>query len=93
MADGRHRVEFETVMFDYGLILAAGVTITSATVTCAAVSGTEATPSSRVTGSRSKSTSLQSAAANAAVSQLVAGIVAGVAYPSQCVARHQTVGR
>jgi hypothetical protein len=79
-------VEYETVTFDYGLILAAGVTITSATVSCAVVSGTDATPSSRVTGSPSTTTSLQTGAPNTAVSQLVGGMVAGVTYRLQCVA-------
>jgi hypothetical protein len=79
-------VEFETVTFDYGLILTSGATITSATVTCSVVSGTDATPGQRVTGSPSNTTSLQTGAANAAVSQLVGGMVAGVTYRLQCVA-------
>ena len=61
-------VEFETVTFDYGLILASGATITSATTSCAVVSGTDATPSQRITGSPSITTSLQTGAANAAAS-------------------------
>jgi hypothetical protein len=79
-------VEFETVTFDYGLILASGATVTSANVTCAVVSGTDPSPSSRVVGSSSNTTSLQTGAANAAVSQLVGGMVAGVTYRLQCVA-------
>jgi hypothetical protein len=79
-------VEFETVTFDHGLILAAGAAITSATVTCSVVSGTDPTPSARVVGSPSNTTSLQTGAANAAVSQLVGGMVAGVTYRLQCVA-------
>jgi trimeric autotransporter adhesin len=79
-------VEFETVTFDYGLILASGATITSATTSCAVVSGTDATPSQRITGSPSITTSLQTGASNAAVSQLVGGMVAGVTYRLQCVA-------
>jgi len=66
-------VEFETVTFDYGLILAPGATITSATVTRSVVSGMDARPSARVVGSNT--TSLQTGAANAAVSQLLGGIV------------------
>ena len=73
-------VEFETVTFDYGLILAPGATITSATVTRSVVSGMDARPSARVVGSNT--TSLQTGAANAAVSQLLGGIVG----TSRCVA-------
>jgi hypothetical protein len=79
-------VEFETVTFDYGLILAAGATITSATVTCSVVSGTDPAPSSRVVGSPSNTRPLQIGAASAAMSQLVGAMVAGVTYRLQCVA-------
>jgi hypothetical protein len=76
-------VEFETVTFDYGPILASGATVANATVTCSVVSGTDATPSQRVVGSPSITTSLQTGAPNAAVSQLVASVT----YRLQCVAK------
>jgi hypothetical protein len=44
-------VQYETATFDYGLILAPGITISSSTVTCAVVSGTDAASSSRLVGS------------------------------------------
>ena len=71
-------VEFETVTFDYGLILASGAIVITATVTCSVVSGTDPTPRARVVGSPSNTTSLQTGAPSAAVSQLVGGMVAGV---------------
>jgi hypothetical protein len=79
-------VEFETVTFDYGLILASGATVTAATVTCSVVDGTDPTPSARVVGSSANTTSLETGAPNATVSQLVGGMVAGVTYRLQCVA-------
>jgi hypothetical protein len=79
-------VEFETVTFDYGLTLALGATVASANVTRSVVSGTDATPTQRVVGSPSITTSLQIGAPNAAVSQLGGRMVAGVTYRLQCVA-------
>lgn len=79
-------VEVETATFDFGLILAAGVTLTGTpTVTCAVYSGVDSDPASRLSGPAIIVTSPNSAAPSAAVSQLVGAMIAGVTYRLQCV--------
>jgi hypothetical protein len=81
-------IEEETVTFDYGLILAAGVTLTGTpTVTCAVYSGTDDSPASRLIGPPAFIKSANSGAANAAVAQLVGDMLAGVTYRLQCVCK------
>lgn len=79
-------VEEETVTFDYGILLAAGVVLTGApTLTCDVYSGTDPAPSSRLLGAAAFVASPNSGASNAAVAQLVGTMVAGVTYRLQCV--------
>jgi hypothetical protein len=80
-------VEAETVTFDYGLILAAGVTVTSiASLKCEVVSGTDPTPTARLLGGATIGTSPNSGGANQATFQLVGTMLGGVTYRLQCVA-------
>lgn len=80
-------VEIETVTFDFGLILVAGVTITGVTsLTCEVVSGTDPNPASRLVGSAAIVASPNSGGANQAVAQLVGTMLGGVTYRLQCVA-------
>lgn len=79
-------VEIETVTFDFGLILVAGVTITGiSAVTCEVVSGTDANPASRLVGGAAIVASPNSGGANQAVAQLVGTMLGGVTYRLQCV--------
>lgn len=79
-------VEFETITFDFGPELTPSVTITTVTgVTCALHSGTDATPANRIIGAAQIADSPTNGAANAAVLQLVGGMVAGAKYKLQAV--------
>jgi hypothetical protein len=79
-------VEQETIGFDFGPALKAGVTITSvATITCAVHSGTDATPSARLVGGSSIVASQATGAPSAAVAQNIGNMLAGVTYVLQCV--------
>ena len=80
-------VEIETVTFDFGLILAPGVTITSVvSLTCQVLSGTDPNPASRLVGGAAIVPSPNTGLANQAVSQLVGTMIGGVTYRLQCVA-------
>lgn len=79
-------VEIETVTFDFGLILVAGVTVTGiSSVTCEVVSGTDSNPASRLVGGAAIVASPNSGGANQAVAQLVGTMLGGVTYRLQCV--------
>lgn len=80
-------VEKENLTFDYGPRLGAGVTITSATLTCTAIIGLDASAASRLLGSSSIVASPSSGAPAGAVIQTVGTMVAGVTYQIQCVAQ------
>ena len=80
-------VEFENVAFDYGKILAPGVTLTGTpVVTCIAVKGPDVGGPSRLVGSPMIAPSPSSGAPGGAVIQLVGGMIAGTTYQLQCVA-------
>lgn len=68
--------ESKTVTFDFTSVLAASETISTKTVTNAVYSGTDASPSSMVSGSASSS--------GAVVSQLIIGGTVGVIYAMTC---------
>jgi hypothetical protein len=82
-------VEEETVTFDYGLILATGVTITSVvSVTCNVAAGSEGSdpsPASRLINGAQIAASPSTEASLAAVNQLVGDMLGGVTYLLQCV--------
>lgn len=79
-------VEVETVTFDYGLMLASGVTLTGdPTVTCVTYEGADPGAASRLIGQAVFIPSPNSGANQTAVAQLVGQMVAGVTYRLQCV--------
>lgn len=79
-------VEVEGVMFDFGLALAAGETITTVTgVTCTVRVGADGSPSSRLSGGNMIVASQRTGAANAAVTTKFGGALGGVTYRLQCV--------
>lgn len=78
-------VEQETITFDYGRMLAVGVTVSIVSISCTVVSGSDVTPSSRLLGVPAVVTSPNSGGASQAVSQLVGTMVAGTVYLLQCV--------
>lgn len=80
-------VEKENITFDYGPRLDAGVTITSATLTCTAINGLDSSASSRLLGSSAIVPSPSTGAAAGAVIQSVGTMIAGVTYQLQCVAQ------
>lgn len=74
--DGKLIGEVKTVKFDFTSDLAAGVTISTQSVTAAVWSGTDASPSAIISGSAT--------ASGAIVSQLVTGGTLGVTYTLLC---------
>ena len=79
-------VEVEGIMFDFGLALATGETITTVTgVTCTVRVGADPSPSSRLSGGSMVATSQRTGAASAAVTTKFGGALAGVTYRLQCV--------
>lgn len=81
-------VEFETVGFDYGFVVAEGETIVAVEeVVCVVLVGTDATPAARLIGSAQIAASRSTGAPAAMVLQLIGGMLTGVTYGLQCVAR------
>jgi hypothetical protein len=82
-------VELETIGFDFGPALNAGVTITAIlSVTCAVHPGSigsDPAPASRLVGTASIVASKATGAANAAVAAQIGAMVGGVVYTLQCV--------
>jgi hypothetical protein len=81
-------VEFETVTFDFGLILQPGVIITAVlALTCDVFEGTDPTPTARLIGPSVLAPSPNSGLANQAVGQMVGSMIGEVTYRLQCVAQ------
>lgn len=78
--------EIETLTFDYGPALAAGVTITSVqSMKCVVVSGTDASAAARLSGAPVITTSPNTGAPSAAVLQQVSGMLGNVTYQLQAL--------
>jgi hypothetical protein len=73
---GKYSSEIRNLTFDFTSLLGIGETISTQVVTCAVFSGTDASPSSLINGSATKS--------GAVVTQSVTGGVVGVAYNLTC---------
>lgn len=81
-------VEQETATFDFGPILAPGVSIAYVvSLTCVAYLGVDAAASSRLLGPSATGPSPATFAPSAAVYQLVGNMLAGVTYRLQCVVK------
>ncbi len=76
--NGKLAGETSNIFFNFGTRLAVGETISSASVTCAVYSGTDASPSSVISGSATIS--------GAQVTQKVTGGTLGVTYKLVCTA-------
>ena len=75
-----------TIGFDFGLVLGQYETIVSvASLACAAYSGIDPAPNSRLIGSPQIIISQKTQALASAVAQRVGGMLAGVTYRLQCV--------
>lgn len=78
-------VESQYVLFDFGQILATGVTIVGATLTCIVSRGTDSDASTRLIDNPILVSSPSTGAATAAVAQKVGNMVADTVYVIQCV--------
>lgn len=72
--------ETVTLTFDFASLVKAGVTISSPSMFCAVVSGTDANPSSRLLGAPSITSSPSTGAAAQAVLQQVSTMLGAVVY-------------
>lgn len=79
-------VETETITFDYGRSLGAGVIINSAVVSCGATKAIDTSPTSRLIGALQIITSPASGELKQAVVQLVGTCIAGEVYRLGCIA-------
>lgn len=78
--------EVENVEFDYGQVIADGVTILSAVLTCSVYSGTDATPAARLISYPVIGVSTRTGKPSAAVLQTVGTMLDGVTYKLLCAA-------